>query len=178
MYRPSPLLCDAFTLCVYNLQQKDSSMPSIQTDIFSQLHARSKWGTKRVNECPPNVEQLLCSGIRMLCLGHAQKVFLGQINFKICLSKPPLPLWYCPISINLSPLCDCDAPDEIFILSPCQEGCDKVQISSDGAKFGKNYPFVKQPCDVWPWPNFVSSDGSVTRDRQIVRNWTVLALTT
>jgi hypothetical protein len=57
--------------------------------------------------------------------------------------------YYCPISINLSPLCDCDAPDEIFILSPCQEGCDKVPISSDGANFGKNCP-IQDICDKLP----------------------------
>ena len=39
---------------------------------------------------------------------------------------------YYTILINLSPTCDCDAPDEIFISSPCPEGCDKAQISSDG----------------------------------------------
>jgi hypothetical protein len=39
---------------------------------------------------------------------------------------------YYTILINLSPTCDCDAPDEIFISSPCLEGCDKAQILSDG----------------------------------------------
>ena len=29
----------------------------------------------------PDVERLLCSGIRMLSLGHAQKWFLGLIKF-------------------------------------------------------------------------------------------------
>ena len=43
---------------------------------------------------------------------------------------------YCTISINLSSLCDCDTPDKIVISSSCQEGCNKVQILSDGANFG------------------------------------------
>ena len=33
---------------------------------------------------------------------------------------------YCTILINLSPTCDCDTPDKIFISSPCLEGCDKA----------------------------------------------------
>jgi hypothetical protein len=43
---------------------------------------------------------------------------------------------YHTMSINSSSLCDCDAPDKIMISPPFQEGCDKVQISSDGANFG------------------------------------------
>jgi hypothetical protein len=30
----------------------------------------------------------------------------------------------------LTPLCDCDMPDEIFFLSPCFGSCDIVKISS------------------------------------------------
>ena len=37
---------------------------------------------------------------------------------------------YCTVLIDLSPLCDCDTPDEIFILSPYIEGRDRVWISS------------------------------------------------
>ena len=56
---------------------------------------------------------------------------------------------YCTISINLSPLCDCDVSDEIFISSPGQVSCDKVQISSGGPDFGKNYP-IQDICDKLP----------------------------
>src|SRR5882762_6352402 len=40
---------------------------------------------------------------------------------------------YCTISINSSPLCDCDMPDEIFFSSLCLEACDMGKISSDAA---------------------------------------------
>jgi hypothetical protein len=40
---------------------------------------------------------------------------------------------YCTISINLSPLCDCDTPDKIFFLSLCLEACDTGKISSGAA---------------------------------------------
>ena len=34
-------------------------------------------------------------------------------------------------------------------------------------------PFIRQPSDLWQTPNFVSSEGPVTRDWQIDRNCTV-----
>jgi hypothetical protein len=37
---------------------------------------------------------------------------------------------YCTISINSSPMCDCDTPDEIFISSTWLAGCDNGEISS------------------------------------------------
>jgi hypothetical protein len=37
---------------------------------------------------------------------------------------------YCIISINSSPICDCDMPDEISILS-WLVGCDNSEISAD-----------------------------------------------
>ena len=53
---------------------------------------------------------------------------------------------YCIISINSSSLCDCDMPDKIFISSPCQEGCDKVQISPDGLNLDQIYS-IQDICD-------------------------------
>jgi hypothetical protein len=37
---------------------------------------------------------------------------------------------YCSITNCSSPLCDCDTPDECFILSPCLKACDKPPILS------------------------------------------------
>jgi hypothetical protein len=40
---------------------------------------------------------------------------------------------YCTISINSSPLCDCDVPDEIFFSSLHLEACDMDKILSGAA---------------------------------------------
>jgi hypothetical protein len=40
---------------------------------------------------------------------------------------------YCTISINSSPLRDCDTPDENFCSSLCPEACDMGKISSGAA---------------------------------------------
>jgi hypothetical protein len=37
----------------------------------------------------------------------------------------------------------CDVPDESSILSPCLQGCDKVQISSDKTRFSAKLPYLE-----------------------------------
>jgi hypothetical protein len=60
----------------------------------------------------------------------------------------------CTISINSSPICDCDMPDKIFISSTWLAGCNNDKISSDETQ---NYhiwvgvtsnPFIRQPSDL------------------------------
>ena len=41
------------------------------------------------------------------------------------------------ISNGLSPLCDCDAPDKIFILSPRLRACDMPKFLSGLKKFAR-----------------------------------------
>jgi hypothetical protein len=101
-----------------------------------------KWAS---NVTPTSVKCVACS--QTISLDKRSRYYPG-LWLKHCkkcadlkrLQAERSPQVYCTILNSLSPLCDCDAPDEIFISSVGLVTCDKAQILSAMAGL----------TDVWP----------------------------
>jgi len=64
-----------------------------------------------------------CLGLGLVCVS-----LVASHNLQILLYIAGLGTEYCRIQFKLTPLCDRDMPDEIFLSSPCFGSCDTVKV--------------------------------------------------